>query len=162
MANVPDGFTPLFRGSPFLDLVGPFYQKVEGDGLVVGLRIAEGHTNIRGTAHGGLLVTMADIALGYNASFAGTDKQAGARPSAALTTANLSVDFAGSAAVGDWVEAHVDIQRVGGRLASANAYLSVGPRRIVRASAVFAVTATNAPTRDEPPAGAVNVRATDG
>ncbi len=31
MANVPDGFTPLFRTSPFLDLVGPFYQKVEGD-----------------------------------------------------------------------------------------------------------------------------------
>ena len=123
---------------------------------MVGLRIAEGHTNARGTAHGGLLVTMADIALGYNASFAGTDKRAGAMPSAALTTANLSVDFAGSAALGDWVEARVDIQRVGGRLAFANAYLSVGSRRIVRASAVFAVTATDALAKNEPPAGVTN------
>jgi len=156
MADVPDGFTPLFRTSPFLDLVGPFYQKVEGGGLVVGLRIAEGHTNARGAAHGGLLGAMADIALGYNASFAGTDKRAGATPSAALTTANLSVDVAGSAALGDWVEARVDIQRVGGRLAFANAYLSVGSRRIVRASAVFAVTATDALAKNEPPAGVTN------
>lgn len=139
MGSVPFAFTPLFRSSPFLDLVGPFYQREEGDGLVLGLRIEGRHANARGTAHGGLLVTMADVALGYNASYAGIAKEPGARPTAALTTANLSVDFAGSARVGDWVEARVDVQRVGRRPAFANAYLSVGGRRIARASAVFAV-----------------------
>jgi hypothetical protein len=39
---------------------------------------------------------------------------------------------------GDWVEARADIQKVGGRLAFANAYLQVGERRIARTSAVFA------------------------
>ncbi len=140
MASIPAGFTPLFRTSPFLDAVGPFYQHEEGDGVVIGLRITELHTNTRGTAHGGLLVTMADIALGYNASYVGVEKTPGATPTVALTTANLSVDFAGSAALGDWVEARVDVQRVGGRLAFANAYLSVADRRIVRASAVFAAS----------------------
>jgi len=43
----------------------------------------------------------------------------------------------GSAKLGDWLEARTDIQKLGGRLAFANAYLSVGDERIVRASAVF-------------------------
>ncbi len=135
MTDIAEGYTALFRTSPFLDLVGPFYQREEGEGLVVALRIEARHANARGTAHGGLLVTTADVALGYNAAYLGLEKRAGA----ALITANLSVDFAGSAKVGDWVEARVDVQRVGARLAFANAYLYVGERRIARASAVFAV-----------------------
>jgi len=77
-----------------------------------------------------LLMTLADIALGYSLAYAED-------PPAALTTANLSADFAGSAKLGDWLEARTDIQKLGGRLAFANAYLSVGDERIVRASAVF-------------------------
>ena len=142
---VPAGFVPLFRTSPFLDAVGPFYGREEGDGLILGVRVAERHTNARGAAHGGLLVTMADVALGYNASYVGVEKRAGATPTALLTTANLSVDFAGSARLGDWVEARVDVQRVGRRLAFANAYLSVGERRIARASAVFAAAPPEKP-----------------
>ena len=75
-------------------------------------------------------MTLADIALGYNLAYAED-------PPASLTTANLSADFAGSAKLGDWLEAQVDIQKLGGRLAFANAYLTVGDERIVRASAVF-------------------------
>ncbi|MDP9371121.1 MAG: PaaI family thioesterase [Chloroflexota bacterium] len=150
MADIPAGFTPLFRTSPFLQTIGPFYQRAEGDGLVLGLRIAEHHTNARGTAHGGLLVTMADIALGYNASYLGVEKRAGVAPAALLTTATLSVDFAGSAQLGDWVEARVDVQKVGQRLAFANAYLSVGLQRIVRASAVFAAAPGGVATDGRP------------
>ena len=53
------------------------------------------------------------------------------------TAANLTADFAGAARIGDWVEAHVDVQKIGGRLAFANAFLVVDGERIVRASAVF-------------------------
>jgi len=59
-------------------------------------------------------------------------------PPANLITANLTADFAGGAAVGDWVEAHVDVQRLGGRLAFASAFLVVNGERVVRGSAVFA------------------------
>ncbi len=69
---------------------------------MVGPRIEERHANARGIAHGGVLVTMADIACGYNASYVGVAKRPGARPTAALTTASLAFDFAGSAIVGDW------------------------------------------------------------
>jgi acyl-coenzyme A thioesterase 13 len=140
MNDIPPGFTPLFRSSPFLEMIGPFYQRREGDGLIIGLRVAAHHTNTRGRAHGGLLMTMADIALGYNAAFLGAEKAPGAVPTALLTTVNLSIDFVGSARLGDWVEVRVDIQKVGHRLAFANAYLSVGSERIARASAVFVVS----------------------
>lgn len=128
----PPGFEPLFRSSPFLDAVGPFFYRKEADGsFIVALRILPKHANGRGGAHGGLLMTLLDIALGYSAAFS-------ENPPVGLTTANLSADFAGSANVGDWVEAHVDVQKVGGRLAFANAYLTVNDEPIVRGSAVFA------------------------
>jgi acyl-coenzyme A thioesterase 13 len=130
--NPPPGFEPLFRTSPFLDLVGPFFHRKEPDGaFIVGLRILEKHANARGSAHGGLLMTLLDIALGYRASLS-------QQPPAMLTTASLSADFVGAPKVGDWVEAHVDVQKVGGRLAFANAFLVVNGERVVRASAVFA------------------------
>jgi acyl-coenzyme A thioesterase 13 len=97
----------------------------------VGLRIAPQHASARGTAHGGLLLTLADIALGYVPAFSET-------PPLSLATANLSADFAGHAKVGDCLEAHVDTQKIGSRLVFANAYLLVGAERIARVSAVFA------------------------
>lgn len=132
-SDVPAGFEPLFRSSPFLDLVGPFYSKRQDEGFVVGARVREVHANARGSAHGGLLLTLADIALGYGTAFSHD-------PPAALTTINISADFAGSARMGEWVEAHVDVQRLGERVAFANAYLMANQQRIARVSGIFSRT----------------------
>ena len=43
-----------------------------------------------------------------------------------LTTASVKTDFAGSAKIGDWVEAHVDVHEVGGQFARATDGLSRG------------------------------------
>jgi acyl-coenzyme A thioesterase 13 len=131
--DVPREFRPLFRTSPVLDLIGPLYCRGEGRDLVIGLRIEPKHCNARGTVHGGILATLADVALGYTMAFAST-------PPAGLVTANLTLDFAGTAKVDDWLEAHVDVLKQGRRLAFANCYVSAGGQRIVRASAVFLVT----------------------
>jgi acyl-coenzyme A thioesterase PaaI-like protein len=56
-----------------------------------------------------------------------------------MVTVSLTTDFADVARAGDWLEAHVDIQKVGSRMAFANCYLWVGERRILRASGVFAL-----------------------
>ena len=129
MPDLPDGYAPFERSSPFLDAVGPLFQKIEDNTLLLGLRIEARHCNRRGFAHGGLLVTLADLVLGYNLV------RAGGRGGG--TTVNLSTDFAGSARVGDWVEARADVQKAKGNVAFANCYLSVGERRIVRASGIF-------------------------
>ena len=129
----PEGFELLSRTSPLIELLGPFYSRGTGAGLVLGLRVVEKHTNTRGFAHGGVLLTLADVALGYAA-------EGSVAPPARLITASISADFAGSAKLGDWVEARVDVQRVGGTMAFANAYLHMDDRRVVRASAVFVRT----------------------
>jgi acyl-coenzyme A thioesterase 13 len=128
----PPGFSPIFRTSPFLQTIGPVYSKGLGSELVLGLRVSEKHANARGALHGGVIASMADVALGYGLATS-TD------PPIRMVTANLTLDFAGAARIGDWLETSVDIQKLGARLAFANAYFHVGEERIARASAVFLV-----------------------
>jgi acyl-coenzyme A thioesterase 13 len=130
--DVPEGFAPIFRSSPFLDTIGPLYSKGTGAQLVIGWRVEPKHTNARGSLHGGVLATLADVALGYSLATSGEMRTS-------MVTASLSIDFAGSAAIGDWVETSVDIQKRGSRLAFANAYFNRGSERIARASGVFLV-----------------------
>ena len=137
MIAIPEGFRRLERLSPFNALVGPLYEKREGDTVSIGLAIEDKHTNSRGMCHGGVLATLADLALGYAMLARSGDK-------GSFVTAHLSLDYAGAARKGDWVESSVEIQRVGARLAFANCYLVAGGRPIVRASAIFARDGKNA------------------
>ena len=129
--SIPAGFVPLDRRSPYIAAMGPFYWKIDGKQRALGLKVEEKHINSRGFVHGGVLCGLADLAIGYNLAYLQD-------PPLPLVTANLSVDFAGAAKLGDWLECRVDVQRVGSRLAYANAYIWRGEERIVRASAIFA------------------------
>ena len=83
----PEGFKPLFRTSPFLDHNGPFFYRENGDGtFVVGLRIQPKHANARGVAHGGILMTLCDISLGYRTTRSQT-------PSPLIVTASVMDDY---------------------------------------------------------------------
>jgi len=131
-SNIPAGFDPIFRRSPFLDAIGPLYNKGAGSAMAIGFHVQEKHTNARGLLHGGVLATVADIALGYALSTSAT-------PPVSLITTSLTVDFIGSAKVDDWIETSVDIHKLGSRLAFANAYFNVGEQRIASARGVFLV-----------------------
>lgn len=129
---VPPGFGPILRSSPMLDALGSFHSKGSGTSLEIGLLVTERHTNSRGTVHGGVLATLADVGMGYLMAF-------GAEPPRRLTTANLNIDYTGTAKIGDWIAVQMDPPRIGRQLAFANARLMVGEKQVARASAVFAV-----------------------
>jgi uncharacterized protein (TIGR00369 family) len=132
MSAVPAGYKPLPAASPFNDLVGPLHEK-RGEGATsLGLRVEKKHSNSRGICHGGVLATLADLALGY-----GMMAKTGGR--GGFVTAHLDIDYAGAAAIGDWIHSEVEVQRVGSRLAFATGYLCVGAHRIVRMSGIFAL-----------------------
>ena len=131
MTGIPEGFRQIARLSPFNALVGPLYERRDGDAVSIGLAIEAKHTNSRGVCHGGVLATLADLALGY-AMLARSGDQG------SFVTAHLAVDYAGAARLGEWIESKVEIQHVGTRLAFANCYLVAGAKPIVRASAIFA------------------------
>ena len=130
-SNVPAGFGPIFRSSPVLDALGHFYSRGAGETLELGLLVSDRHVNSRGTLHGGVIATFADVSLGYLMAFGGPTPRR-------LVTVSLNVDFIGSASLGDWVALTMDPPHLGARIAMANARLHVGDRQIARASAVFA------------------------
>ncbi len=137
MSDIPEGFDRVERPTPnpFNELVGPFYVRREGkDGknVSLGIRIEERHCNSRGICHGGFLATMADLALGYACAAIGGHSS--------FVTISLTLDYAGSAKPGDWVQSEVEVQKAGSRIAFANCYLMADGVRAVRASAIFAMS----------------------
>jgi uncharacterized protein (TIGR00369 family) len=133
--EVPEGFARVRRRSPFLDQVGQLYVPEDGEQPVYGLRIRPEHANNRGGAHGGVLMTVADLVLGYTTAFAH-------EPPLRMATANLNIDFVGAAQIGDWLEGRAEIVRAGRSLAFATCYLTVGDRRIARANGLFAISSS--------------------
>jgi uncharacterized protein (TIGR00369 family) len=130
--EVPAGFERLKRGGPYMASLGSMYCKRDGDQIVIAMRIDERHTNMRGIVHGGMLASLADSSLGLGLALSCDNRHS-------FVTVNLSTDFIDAARPGDWVEAHVNIGRIGSRVAFADCTLLVGERRILRASGVFAV-----------------------
>ena len=59
--TVPEGFVPYTEPGPFLDRVGPLYERDDDRGLVFGFCVLAHHCNRRGFAHGELR-----RALGYD------------------------------------------------------------------------------------------------
>lgn len=132
---VPDGFEPHFRRSPLTDPWEPLYSRREGARLCLGLRLEERHCNARGMAHGGLISVLADNAMGLACVLGGAGKAAGA------VTASLTVDFAGAARPGQWLETAADPVRVGGTLGFGAAVVTADGDLVARASGVFRMLA---------------------
>src|SRR5262245_61623120 len=134
MSAIPEGYELLQRtaGNSFAGLAGPFYAKRQGREISLGLRIEERHLNSRGTCHGGLLATLADIALGY-ACVAAAEEGGGKN----FVTIDLSVEYMASTRAGDWLYSEVRVLNVDTRTAAAAGHLMVDGQPVARVSANF-------------------------
>ncbi|CAB3953188.1 hypothetical protein LMG6001_03213 [Achromobacter insolitus] len=138
--SIPSGFAPWRPSSPFMEHLaelGALYKR-DAD-CVLALRVAQAHTNMHAIAHGGLLATLADSALGHTIA-----EQA----QASVVTVQMSVEYLNPVKPGDWLEAHVRIDKQGRRLIYATCLLQVEGRVMLKANAVFAVRAAPAPASD--------------
>ena len=133
-ASIPEGYEIVQRtqGSTFAGLAGPFYAKREGRELSLGLRIEQRHLNSRGTCHGGLLATLADIALGYACVATNEDGQ-----SRNFVTIDLAVEYLAATHAGDWLYSEVKVMNADTRTAAAAGHLLVDGRPVARISANF-------------------------
>jgi acyl-coenzyme A thioesterase PaaI-like protein len=137
-AGIPAGFEPAGFTPGFLDHGGPYYlgapvTKVRVANVrVIGLLICPHHINYQDAAHGGVISTFADVAL----SHAVYDAE---RPRLAPSTVTLTVNYLTGARLGDWLEARVRIDRLGGRTAYTSGAIWRGDEQIATMSGVFAV-----------------------
>jgi acyl-coenzyme A thioesterase 13 len=131
MSWVPGGFERFDGGADFMELIGPVYARGDGSARVLGLRVEDRHRNAGGVAHGGLLATLVDFALGRAIEADADDDQP-------RMTVSLTTDFLRAVETGSWVEAHTRVERLGGTLAFAECSLVVEGDEVVRGRAVFA------------------------
>lgn len=127
---VPDGFAPANFSRGFLDHAGPYFLKQVGGLTIIGVRMAAQHDNYIGVAHGGVLTTLADVAL----SLAVYQSEV---PHLTPSTVSMTSHFLSAARIGEWIEASACIDRSGKRLAYVHGSICCGDRLIMTMSAVF-------------------------
>ncbi len=101
--GVPAGFRPVPQGLGFSDSVQPSFLRIEGDEVSFGFIAGTPHGNSLGIVHGGVIMTLADLAASCAINHA-RGVHSGS------PTINLSVDFISAARLEQWVQA--DVQQV--------------------------------------------------
>ncbi len=130
--EAPAGFRPAGLTGHFLEEGGPYFAKNEGNRLIIGLRVGPRHTNYLDIAHGGVISTLADIALSFPVYLS-------EQPHPVVTTSSLTVNFLYGAKMGDWLEASATIDRMGKRTAHTHGSIICGDRVLATASGVFSI-----------------------
>ena len=66
--NPPPGFEPWQVEKHFYATVGPLFMRYADGRMNLGFRVSEQHVNAAEICHGGMLFTLMDIELGFNAN----------------------------------------------------------------------------------------------
>jgi uncharacterized protein (TIGR00369 family) len=131
-SDIPEGFEPHVRPSPLTAPCEPIYCRRTPDAVILGVRLAEPHTNSRGLAHGGFITALADNAMGLSCGI----KRDG---STRLLTASLSIDFISSARIGQWIAIETDVIKVGSSVCFAQCFVTADGVKCARANGTFSV-----------------------
>jgi uncharacterized protein (TIGR00369 family) len=132
VTDIPAGFEPHFRKSPFTDPWEPLYSKKTNEAVSMGLWLAKPHTNARGLIHGGLIASLADNAMGYSCAQA-------TGWTTSFVTVSLAVDFVGSAQIGQWLVVECEVIKTGKTICFAQCLINAGDAVIARANGTFRV-----------------------
>jgi uncharacterized protein (TIGR00369 family) len=128
---IPDDFQPL-EASPFSELVGPVYVRDARSAPVLGVRVQSHHANRGGRAHGGLLMTLADVAVSRASALH-------VPPGSTIATASLQIAFLSGVSEGQWLEAIPKVERLGRSLVHTSCALRAGDAHVANVLATIAV-----------------------
>ena len=128
---LPPGAENIARGGYNLD-AGPVWRlPPEGDVRRFALVVAEKHMNGSRSLHGGVLMTLADIAMSQTARAA-----SGAR---SCSTVALTCDFVGPGKLGDVIEARVHVTHQTRTMIFLSAELVCGDRPVAAATGLWKI-----------------------
>jgi uncharacterized protein (TIGR00369 family) len=135
--SLPSGYARHTRASPLTEPWEPLFSRQVASGVQIALEIREAHCNSRGFAHGGLISSLADNAMGLSAVRRAREHPGAEKASAVTVT--LSLDFIDAAQVGDVVEFQPTVLKVGRTLAFVDCRVVCGDRLIARGNASFRI-----------------------
>ncbi|MGE0828749.1 MAG: PaaI family thioesterase [Hyphomonadaceae bacterium] len=125
---VPDGYEAMPWRRGFGRQVGPFYWRVRDGSVTMGFRVEDHHTNGMNNAHGGMLMTFADMAWGRIVSI---------ERSSFWVTVRITCDFLSSARLGDWVEASSEVMHEEDGLYTVRGRVWTGERVLMTGTGLF-------------------------
>lgn len=126
--DVPDGFQllPWHRG--FGRQVGPLFEKRDETGITRAFRVEEHHTNGMMNAHGGMLMTFADMAWGAAVE---RDEESW------WVTVRLLCDFLSGARHGEWIEGRGEVLSESDRIFTVEGRIWSGERTLLTGTGLF-------------------------
>jgi acyl-coenzyme A thioesterase PaaI-like protein len=124
----PPGYTPLEWRRGFARQISPLYRRAQNGAYTMGFRVEEHHTNGLSNAHGGMLMTFADMAWGHIVSV---------ETSSYWVTVRLTCDFLSSAHLGEWVEGGGEVLSTADDLYVVRGRVWCGDRTLITGSGVF-------------------------
>jgi len=136
--DIPAGFEPHFRKSPFTNPWEPLYVRKTDKAIALGLRVGKPHTNGRGLIHGGLIAALADNTMGYSCAQA-------LGWASSLVTISLAVDYLGNGEIGQWLSVEGEVIKTGHTICFAQSLIRVDDTIIARANGTFRVVKKTPP-----------------
>ena len=125
----------MVETSGFISLIGPLWQRVEGEAHEYALVAQDKHHNRRGLVQGGLLMTFADRSCGMTARYVS------GRPT--LATVQMDTHFVDSAKIGEILISKPRVIRATRSLIFMATEVTAGSRCVATASGVFKVLKDN-------------------
>jgi uncharacterized protein (TIGR00369 family) len=133
-ASPPEGFAPHFRKSPVTEPWEPLFSRKLDGAVQIGLHLRAAHCNSRGLLHGGVIAALADNAMGLSCGLSLPSVEG-------LVTVSLTVDYVGSAKIGQWLQIGPRVLKTGKSMGFADALVTADGAVIARASATFRILA---------------------
>lgn len=124
----PEGYVALDWRRGFVRQIGPLYRRQKDGVSTMGFRVEEHHTNGMLNAHGGMMMTFADMAWGHIVSV---------ETSSYWVTVRLTLDFLASARLGDWVEGGGEVLSTEDDLFMVRGRIWTGDRLLITGTGVF-------------------------
>ena len=122
------GYTIYDPDDPFETMAGPFWWSPRDDEVHFVLRATRQHCNTHGIVHGGLMMTMIDLAMVAAGKTAPGDR---------FVTITLNSEFVASGREGDLIEARSELIRRTRSMAFTRGQVLVGDQVLLNASAVL-------------------------
>lgn len=128
--TVPGDFGLMPTGLGFIDGMQPLYRRLHAGTVDFGLLVEPQHCNSIGVCHGGVLMTLADIAAASGAAL-------GAGHRRGPPTVNLSVDFIAPGQLGQWLQTELEGVSAKRHFGFARGLVRHGERVVARFNGTF-------------------------
>lgn len=126
--EIPEGYSALDWRRGFVRQIGPLYRRAVNGAFTMGFRVEDHHTNGMKNAHGGMLMSFADMAWGHIVSV---------ETSSYWVTVRLTLDFLSSAHLGDWVEGGGEVLSTADGLYVVRGKIWAADRMLITGTGVF-------------------------